>query len=144
MLVSGVESWLADAVKLLEPYLAAPTPGTTLALVAGPAMKKDHRLLKVIDGKRRLAFDVPGEKELPGHLRKEAQRIGARIDAEALRLLIDISGPDAVRRARRPNAPRNPRAPRLGRGIGQGARRAVRDQRRPPSPSTSRCCSAPA
>ena len=96
VLVSGVETWLADAVKLLEPYLAAPTPGTTLALVAGPGMKKDHRLLKVIDGKRRLAFDVPGEKELPGHLRKEAQRIGARIDAEALRLLIDISGPDAI------------------------------------------------
>ena len=33
VLVSGVEVWKADAVKLLEPYLAAPTPGTTLALV---------------------------------------------------------------------------------------------------------------
>ena len=59
-------------------------------------MKKDHRLLKVIDGKRRLAFDLPGEKELPNHLRKEAQRLGAQIDSEALRLLIDIVGPDAI------------------------------------------------
>ncbi len=96
ILVSGVDAWLAEAVKPLEPYLAAPTPGTTLALVAGPGMKKDHRLMKAIDGKRRLAFDVPGEKELPNHLRKEAQRIGAQIDSEALRLLIDIVGPDAI------------------------------------------------
>lgn len=96
ILISGVDVWNADAVKLLEPYLAAPTPGTTLALQAGPAMKKDHRLLKAIDGKRRLAFDLPGEKELPNHLRKEAQRLGARIDSEALRLLIALVGPDAI------------------------------------------------
>jgi DNA polymerase-3 subunit delta len=96
VLVSGVETWLADPVRQLEPYLAAPTPGTTLALVAGPGMKKDHRLLKIVDGKRRLAFDLPGERELPNHLRKEAQRLGARIDSEALRLLIAIVGPDAI------------------------------------------------
>ena len=52
--------------------------------------------MKVLDGKRRLAFDLPGERELPGHLRKEAQRIGAHLDGEALRLLIDIAGPDAI------------------------------------------------
>ena len=46
ILVSGVDVWKAEPVKELEPYLAAPTPGTTLALVAGPAMKKDHRLMK--------------------------------------------------------------------------------------------------
>lgn len=96
VLVSGVETWLADPVKLLEPYLAAPTPGTTLALVAGPGMKKDHRLMKAIAGKRRLAFDLPGERELPNHLRNEAKRLGAQIDSEALRLLIDIVGPDAI------------------------------------------------
>jgi DNA polymerase-3 subunit delta len=96
VLVSGVETWTLDAVKLLEPYLAAPTAGTTLALVAGPGMRKDHRLLKLIDKKQRLAFELPGERELPNHLRKEAQRIGARIDSEALRLLIDLVGPDAI------------------------------------------------
>src|SRR6478609_37125 len=85
VLVSGVEVWNADPVKLLEPYFEAPSEGTTLALLAGPAMRKDHRLMKVLDGKRRLAFDLPGERELPGHLRKEAQR-----------LLIDIVGPDAI------------------------------------------------
>jgi DNA polymerase-3 subunit delta len=96
VLVSGVEVWNADPVKLLEPYFEAPSEGTTLALVAGPAMRKDHRLMKVLDGKRRLAFDLPGERELPGHLRKEAQRLGAHLDGEALRLLIDIVGPDAI------------------------------------------------
>ncbi len=39
---------------------------------------------------------MPGEKELPGHLRKEAQRLGAQLDGEALRLLIDLVGPDAI------------------------------------------------
>jgi DNA polymerase-3 subunit delta len=96
VLVSGVEVWNADPVKLLEPYFEAPSEGTTLALVGGPAMRKDHRLMKVLDGKRRLAFDLPGERELPGHLRKEAQRLGAHLDGEALRLLIDIVGPDAI------------------------------------------------
>jgi len=96
VLVSGVEVWNADPVKLLEPYFEAPSEGTTLALVAGPAMRKDHRLMKVLDGKRQLAFDLPGERELPGHLRKEAQRLGAHLDGEALRLLIDIVGPDAI------------------------------------------------
>jgi DNA polymerase-3 subunit delta len=96
VLVSGVEVWNADSVKLLEPYFAAPSPDTTLALVAGPTMRKDHRLMKALDGKRRLAFDLPGERELPGHLRKEAQRLGADLDGEALRLLIDLVGPDAI------------------------------------------------
>lgn len=96
VLVLGVDAWTADAVKLLEPYLQAPAPGTTLALVAGPSLRKDHRLLKAIDGPRRLAFDLPSERELPGHLRKEATRLGAHIDAEALRLLIAIVGPDAI------------------------------------------------
>jgi DNA polymerase III subunit delta len=96
VLVSGVESWTAEAVRLLEPYLAAPAPATTLALVAGPTLRKDHRLLKALDGKRRLAFELPSERELPGHLRKEAQRLGAHLDGEALRLLIDIAGPDAI------------------------------------------------
>lgn len=95
ILVSGVDVWKADAGGVLARYLAAPTPGTTLALCAGPAMEKVHWLLKLIDGRRRLAFDMPGERELPNHLRKEAQRLGARIDSEALRLLIDIVGPDA-------------------------------------------------
>jgi len=96
VLVSGVDVWPADPVKLLEPYFAAPSPGTTLALVAGPTMRKDHRLMKVLDGKRRLAFDLPGERELPGHLRKEATRLGANLDGEALRLLIDVVGVDAI------------------------------------------------
>jgi DNA polymerase-3 subunit delta len=96
VLVSGVEVWNAEAVKLLEPYLAAPAPGTTLALVAGPTLRKDHRLMKVLDGTRRVAFDLPGERELPGHLRKEARRLGADLDGEALRLLIDLVGPDAI------------------------------------------------
>ena len=52
--------------------------------------------MKVLDGKRRLAFELPKEAQLPGHLRKEAQRVGANLDGQALRLLIDIAGPDAI------------------------------------------------
>ena len=36
ILVSGVDVWQSDDVKVLEPYLGAPTEGTTLALVARP------------------------------------------------------------------------------------------------------------
>jgi DNA polymerase-3 subunit delta len=92
VLVDNVEAWGAADVKPLEPYLADPTPDTTLALVAGAGMRADHRLRKLLTGPRALIFEVPKGRELPGFVRKEAERIGARLEPDALRRLIDLVG----------------------------------------------------
>ncbi len=92
ILVEGVEAWGASDVPALEPYLASPTPGTTLALVAGPGMRADHRLRKLLTGPAALVFDVPKGRELPGFVRREAERLGARLEPDGLRRLIELVG----------------------------------------------------
>jgi DNA polymerase III subunit delta len=96
VLVQGVEAWRAEDVQELSAYAAAPTPATVLALVAGPGLRKDHRIRSLAAGPRLLAFDLPDERALPGHLRREAQRLGADIDEEGLRRLIAVRGTNAV------------------------------------------------
>jgi DNA polymerase-3 subunit delta len=55
-------------------------------------MRADHRLRKLLTGPRALIFEVPKGRELPGFVRKEAERIGARLEPDALRRLIDLVG----------------------------------------------------
>jgi DNA polymerase-3 subunit delta len=92
LLVDGVEAWSSADVGPLEGYLADPTPGTTLALVAGAGMRADHRLRKLLTGPRLLLFELPKGRELPAFVRKEAERVGARLEPDALRRLIDLVG----------------------------------------------------
>lgn len=92
ILVENVEAWAAGDVRQLEPYLADPTPGTTLAFVAGPSLRADHRLRKLLSGPAALVFDVPKGKELPGFVRREAERLGARLEPDAVRRLIELIG----------------------------------------------------
>jgi DNA polymerase-3 subunit delta len=96
VLVQGVEAWRAEDVQELQGYAAAPAPGTVLALVAGPGLRKDHRIRSLAGGSQLLAFDLPDERALPGHLRREARRLGADIDDDALRHLIALRGTNAV------------------------------------------------
>jgi DNA polymerase-3 subunit delta len=93
VLVRGIESWRAEDVAALEPYVAAPSPATTLALVAGAGLKKDHRVRSLVTAKPQvLVFDVPGGRQLVEHLRRESQRLGAEIEPDALRRLVELVG----------------------------------------------------
>ena len=58
VVVEGVEAWKAPDAKAVATYLKAPTPGTTLALVADE-LKKDAPLAKAVAGKGEfLIWDV--------------------------------------------------------------------------------------
>ena len=96
VLVAGVEAWRAEDVAALEGYAAAPTPETTLALVAGPALRKDHRTRALVGGAGLVEFEAPVARELPDFVRREAERVGGRIDGEAVRRLIELVGPRPV------------------------------------------------
>jgi DNA polymerase III delta subunit len=96
VLVQGVEAWRAEDVQALATYAAAPAPGTVLAFVAGPGLRKDHKLRTLVPAAQTLAFDLPEERALPEHLRKEARRLGADIEPAALRRLVELRGTNAV------------------------------------------------
>ncbi len=103
VLVDGIEpadadaAWASGGIAPLEAYLASPAPDATLALIAGPRLRKDHRLLKALPKECLLHFDLPDEKELPAHIRREAARVGLDLTATAMRRLVGVL-------ARRPHA----------------------------------------
>jgi DNA polymerase-3 subunit delta len=96
VLVTGVEAWKADDVTAIGHVAAAPGSGTTVALVAGPTLRADHRLRALVTGKALLEFAAPTARELPDFVRKEAARCGGRFEPEAVRRLIELVGSDAM------------------------------------------------
>jgi DNA polymerase-3 subunit delta len=93
VVVDGVESWKAADVKELEPYLAAPAPSTVLALV-GDGVKRDSALAKAVAKKGQiLAYDVT-KKQLPEWVGEQFARLGASVDRDACRALVEAVGDD--------------------------------------------------
>ena len=93
VVVDGVESWKAGDVKELETYLAAPAPATVLALV-GEGVKRDSALAKAVaKGGQILAYDVT-KKKLPEWVAEQFARLGASVDREACRALVEAVGDD--------------------------------------------------
>jgi DNA polymerase III subunit delta len=97
VIVTGVESWRADDVAALAVVVGDPPVSTTICLVAGPGLRKDHRVRTLVTGpKRLLVFDVPTGRDLPRYVAREANRLGARIDPATVRRLIEIVGEHPV------------------------------------------------
>ena len=95
VLVEGVEAWKAADVKALAGYLAAPTPGTTLALV-GEEAKADGALGKECAKTGDvLLYDLPKRNALPRWVTEQFARRGAKVELETARLLVDVVGEDA-------------------------------------------------
>jgi DNA polymerase III subunit delta len=98
VLVQAVESWPAATLGPIEAIIADPTPDTTLALVAGPSLRADSRLRKLVPAESTLAYDLPKGRELPAYLRREAERLGATLTPEALERVLELVGerPEAL------------------------------------------------
>jgi DNA polymerase-3 subunit delta len=93
VLVSEAERWKAADVKALQVYLAAPAPATTLALVAGE-LRKDAPLAKACaKAGDVLVYDVP-KRNLAQWVAERFRQLGARADAEACALLVQLVGDD--------------------------------------------------
>jgi DNA polymerase-3 subunit delta len=93
VIVDGVEQWKADDVKELAAYLAAPSPDTVLALVAGE-LKPDSPLAKAVaKAGDVLAYDV-AKRRVPEWVAEQFARLGVKADVEACRVLVQVVGDD--------------------------------------------------
>lgn len=85
--------WKAADVKAVEEYLAAPAPGTVLALVA-EEVKKDAALAKACaKAGAILAYDVP-KRNLNAWVAERFKAAGARAEPEACAALVQLVGED--------------------------------------------------
>lgn len=96
VVVHGVERWRKADVDAVAAYLAEPTPGAVLALVADEPLKGDA-LAKLAEQRGQvLRYDVPKPANLHAWVRREFERRAAVADTEAARALVEICGEDVV------------------------------------------------
>jgi DNA polymerase-3 subunit delta len=93
VIVDGVEAWKAADVKEIEAYLEAPAPTTVLALI-GDGVKKDSALAKAVAKAGEVhAYEV-GKKQLPEWVGEQFSRLGAPVERDACRALVEAVGDD--------------------------------------------------
>ena len=94
VVVEEVERWKAADVKPVADYLAAPAPGTVLALV-GEGIKSDATLAKACaKAGEVLRYDAPRKRDLPGWVAEQFARRSAHADNDACRTLAELVGDD--------------------------------------------------
>jgi DNA polymerase III subunit delta len=96
VVVEGVERWRTADVDAVFAYLADPAPAGVLALVAEGALRNDALVRACERAGQVLRFDVPKPRDLSVWVRAEFERLGARLDADAARALVDIVGGDVL------------------------------------------------
>jgi DNA polymerase-3 subunit delta len=93
VVVEGVEAWKAADEKEIAVYLAAPTPGTVLALM-GEGIRRDAALTKTCAKTGDvLVYDVV-KKRLPEWVASRFEAAGVAADREACRSLVELVGED--------------------------------------------------
>jgi DNA polymerase III subunit delta len=96
VVVEGVERWTGDDAEAVAAYLRDPVRGSVLALVADSPPRAAALLEACKRGGQILRFDVPKPRDPSVWVRGEFERLGARVDAEAARALVELVGDDVV------------------------------------------------
>ena len=96
VVIEGVERWKGEEIEAVVEYIADPAAGAVLALVATGAVKHPGLVEACERAGTVLRFDVPKPRDLPGWVRAELERLGARPDADAARALVQIVGDDVL------------------------------------------------
>ncbi len=93
VIVDGVEAWKAADVKEIEAYLEGPAPTTVLALV-GDGVKKDSALAKAVAKAGEVHVYEVAKKQLPEWVGEQFARLGAPVERDACRALVEAVGED--------------------------------------------------
>jgi DNA polymerase III subunit delta len=93
VIVGGVEAWKAADVKEIEAYLGSPSPSTVLALV-GDGLKKDSALAKAVAKAGEVHVYEVGKRQLPEWVGEQFTRLGASVERDACRALVEAVGDD--------------------------------------------------
>jgi DNA polymerase III subunit delta len=96
VVVHGVERWRKADVDAIAGYVKQPAPGAVLALVAEDALKSSGLASLCEKHGQVLQYDVPRPANLHAWVRAEFERLGAKVDADAARALVEICGDDVV------------------------------------------------
>jgi DNA polymerase-3 subunit delta len=91
VLVDAVERWKVADAKAVADYLAAPAPGTILALV-GSEIRKDSPLAKACAKTGQVLIYEVSKRALPKWVSEQFARHGVRATSEACRALIELVG----------------------------------------------------
>ena len=94
VVVDGVDRWRAEDVDAVAAYLANPSEGGVLALVADAALKHDALVKACERAGQVLRFDVPKPRDPSVWVRSEFERLGVAADADAARALVEAVGDD--------------------------------------------------
>jgi len=94
VVVERVERWKAEDVQALVGYVASPAPATVLALVADEELRGTSLAEVCATAGQVLAFDVPKVRDPAAWARAEFDRLGAAVDPDAVRRLVEIVGDD--------------------------------------------------
>jgi len=93
VIVTSVDKWKAADAKTVAAYLASPTPGTVLVLVADE-LKADSPLGKAVaKAGQVLAYSAP-KRNLAGWVAEQFAALGARAEPDACAALVHIVGED--------------------------------------------------
>ncbi len=92
VVVEDVETWKAADAKAVAEYAKSPAPNTVLALVASE-VKKDSALAKACAKTGDvLVYDAPRKRDLPSWIASQFEQLGATVERDAARLLLDMVG----------------------------------------------------
>jgi DNA polymerase III subunit delta len=94
VIVEGAEGWKKADADAVAAYLADPVPGAVLALVAAELPKTSPFAALVAKRGRVLAYDAPRAADLPGWVRAQLDRLGATVEGDAARALVEVVGED--------------------------------------------------
>jgi DNA polymerase-3 subunit delta len=100
LLIDGVESWKAGVLEPVEHALASMPPETVLVMVArGKALARLSKAVESAGGELR-EYGAPRPQELGKWTIERAAEQGLKLDAEAARTLVSLTGPRQQRLAR--------------------------------------------
>jgi DNA polymerase-3 subunit delta len=94
VIVENVERWKKGDADAVSTYLSDPVPGAVLALVADELPKTSPLPALVAKRGRVLAYDAPKAADLPGWVRAQLDRLGATVEGDAARALVEVVGDD--------------------------------------------------
>jgi DNA polymerase III delta subunit len=94
VIVEGVEGWKKADAEAVASYLADPVVGAVLALVAEEPLKGSALPAVVAKRGRVLAYDAPKSADLPAWVRAQLDRLGATVEGDAPRALVEVVGDD--------------------------------------------------
>lgn len=96
VVVDGVDRWRADDAEAVAAYLENPAVSSVLTLVAEGPLRAGALVEACERAGQALKFDVPKPRDPAVWVRAEFERLGASVEADTARALVEVVGDDVT------------------------------------------------